>query len=187
MGVVLHAQEFDAVKVQTALHAAVQGGRLAAVHALGHGALPKVVHGQLHLFNDALVGLRALPQDLAVALDEVAVEDLEVQLPVPLPLLDLVAHGHGVLEAPQPVPRVPLLLVRLPGQVVRQDDDGQEHGVRYLCGTRYQMLDGSDNVRRRRSFNESSRNGSCKGMREHNLPATGLALFPHIGFAKYDF
>ena len=123
MGVVFHAGELDAVEVQAGKHAAMKltDGRRETVVV---DALAEPLGGRLDLADDLLVRLRPLPEDLGVALDEVAVDAVDVEVGVNLVLVDLVAHRDGVLEPAQPIPRTALPDIARLRQVVRQDDDG---------------------------------------------------------------
>ena len=184
MHVMLNTRQFDAVEIQPAKEAVVECRDFRAV-VVRH--LPPLVHARADLFNDLLVRLRAPPQHLGVTLDQVAVDGVEVEVHISFLLVDLVTHGDGVLEPPQPGARLALFLIRARGQVVRQDDDGQEERVCHLGGARPQVLNGIVDVRRGRPLDIASRDIGIEGVREHELPATGLPLLAHIRLSMDDF
>lgn len=94
-----HARKLDPVEIQPREHAPMQRlqdlGELVVPHVL-----PELLHGALEVLEDLLVGLGPLPQDLGVALDQVAVDPVDVEVGVDLAAVDLIAHRDGVLEAP---------------------------------------------------------------------------------------
>lgn len=77
-----------------------------------------------------------------MALDQIAINGVEVEVHIALLLFDLVTHSYGVFKSSKPIPRISLLLVRLGRQIVREDDDGKEEWMRDLVVAVPQMLDG---------------------------------------------
>ena len=187
MRIVLDALELGAVKVEAGEQAAVQPVDVAAAAAVGRvvaGAGPEAVHGEGEGGDDLLVGLGPLPEDLRVALDQVAVDLVEVDhglLDVAALLLEhLVAHADGVLEQAQPLARLALLLVVARRQLAAQHDHGQQQRVPHLRRARPQVRNVVHHVRRRRPLGVPRRDARPERVREHQLPPARVPLLAHI-------
>jgi len=120
MGVVFDSFELGLVKLEPRLHAPMKLAHFARAPTVcfdGLGLVPEDAHRVADSPDDLLVGLRALPQDLRVALDEVAVDLVEVDYGLldvtALLWQNLVSHADCVLELAQPLAGLALLLVVL--------------------------------------------------------------------------
>lgn len=143
----------------------------------------EALHAQLHLPDQHKVRLGPLPHDVAVALDQVAVQPVDGQDPVLEILLfgvDLVAHADCVLQAAQPVAGVALLLVVGGREVVGEDDGGEEHRVANLTVAPAQVFERLDNVGAGRALDEARGDAGSEGVGQDHFPAAGFALFAHI-------
>lgn len=194
MSVVFDSLELGLVKLEARLHAPVKLAHLArrsAVRLDALGLVPEDAHRVADGPDDLLVGLRALPQDLRVALDEVAVDLVEVdyRLLYVTALLgqNLVAHADGVLELAQPLARLALLLVVLDREVVAEDDDGEEKGVHDLLGAGLKVLDALDHVGGLGALSIARGDPGAERVREHDFPSAGPPLLSHIRLAEDDF
>lgn len=194
MSIVFDSLELGLVELEARLHAPVKLAHFArgsAVRLDGLGLVPKDAHRVADGPDDLLVGLWPLPQDLRMALDEVAVDLVEVDYR----LLDvaallgqnLVAHADGVLELAQPLAGLALLLVVLHRQVVTEDDDGEEERVHDLLRAGLEVLDALDHVGGLGALSIARGDSGAKRVREHDFPSAGPPLFSHIRLAEDDF
>lgn len=152
--------------------------------------LPEPPHSPLHLLHILHIRPRLLPQNLPVTLVHIPADPIHVQYPVHnirLILPDLIPPGDGVFQAPQPVPRRALADLVLGGELVGEEDDGEEEGVRDLEGAGLDVLDCVDERRGGRPLCVAGRYGGLEGVGEHCFPAAGLALFADVGLAEDDF
>jgi hypothetical protein len=192
--VVLNPLQLGLVKLQPRQQAPVQLADLAAGPAIRWivaRLLPEALHRLVHALDDLLVRLRALPQLLGMTLDKVPVDLVQIDhgiLDVLALLLEHIgAHADGVLEVAQPLAGVALLLIVLHGQVVAEDDDGQQQRVLDLGRARPQVLDALDHVGRRRALGVARRDARAERVRQHELPAAGEAALADVGFAEDEF
>lgn len=140
-------------------------------------------HAQLHLPNQHEIRLGPLPHDVAVALDQVAVQPVhgkDAVLEVLLLGVDFVTHADCVLQAAQPVARITLLLVVGGREVVGEDDGGEKHRVADLAVAPAQVFERLDNVGAGRALDEARGDAGSEGVRQNHFPAAGSALFAHI-------
>lgn len=188
--IILNTRQLQAVKLQSRHHAPVKLINERRIVLLGH-LLLKLHQPGINLLDDGLVRLRPLPENLTVALDEITADGVDLEVPVladvPFLVLNLVAHADGVLQLAQPIARVALLLVCRRRQVVREDDDGEEHRVAGLLGAKGEVLDGRDNVGARGALDVARRDAGAEAVGEHELPPARLALLPDVGLAEDDF
>lgn len=192
MDITLQPRQLDLVKIQPRQQAPMQLVNLLALRQLPlrrilllhhHPLVAKHLHGLLHLLAQRHVGLRPLPHDVAMALDEVAAQAVNLHqavLEVLLVLLDLVAQADGVLEAAHPVARVALLLVVHRREVVGEDDGRQEQRMADLGGAGLEVREGALNVGAGRALDEARGDVCLEVVGEHHLPSARLALFPHV-------
>jgi len=126
-----------------------------------------------------------------VALDEVAIELVEIEHGIldvagHLLLENLLAHADGALELAQPFAGVALLDVCFLGEIVAEDDDGEEQRVHDLLCACLEVLDACDHVRGRGALGVARGDAVLEGMREHHVPAARFAFFAYIGLSKDD-
>lgn len=112
MCIVPDALEFLPEKVEAARHAAVHlverhlrlwvgmVGKQQAVTQQPLACVPELDHGLFDLVQRVDIRLRPLPQNLAVALDQLPVHLVQVKVGVALSDVNLVTVRNGVLEAP---------------------------------------------------------------------------------------
>jgi hypothetical protein len=197
--IVTDALEFLPEKVEAAQHAAVHlverrlRGRVRVVCkqlAVAQQPLtrvPELDHGLFNLVECIHVCLRAFPQDLAVAFDQLPVHFIQIKVGVALGDVNLVAVCNGVLETPQPVPRFALLVVHGAVEVMAEQDGRQDQRVGNVGGTGTQVL--VDNLLELAgvgALGVARRDGRPKIVAQHELPPPGKALFADVGFAKDD-
>lgn len=92
-----------------------------------------------------------------------------------------------MFEAPQPVPRAALADLVLGGELVGEEDDGEEERVGDLEGAGLDVLDCADERGGGGALCVGGCYGGLEGVGEHCFPAAGLALFADVGLAEDDF
>lgn len=151
--------------------------------------LQKPPHRPLNLPYNILIRLRPFPQHLRVTLHQIATNRIQLKHLIILPhinirLMDLLTHAHSMLQPPQPIPRIPLLLVILGAQIMAQYNHRQEQRMRHMSCTRFQMVNRLLQVRTLRPLCEATRHACAEVVGEHELPPARAPLLAHVRLAE---